>query len=154
VQCCPHLSRDISIARVHVFRIRERESFYRQGGSFIKFSFSIFEFLHICLIAIKMNRRLKKSHQLCHCKMSQLNVGSVSFGNWLIDNLIVGLSTWRYVCERRELTFFITYKVIWANQKIASLVYRWLRSLVILHVTRFHAFVGASDVISSVMSIR
>jgi len=35
-----------------------------------------------------------------------------------------------------------------------SVMYRWLRALVMFDVTCFPAFVGASDVISSVLSIR
>jgi len=48
----------------------------------------------------------------------------------------------------------ITHNVIWANQKTEFFVYRWLRALAMFGVTSFAAFVGASDVISSVLSIR
>jgi len=44
--------------------------------------------------------------------------------------------------------------VIWANQKTESFVYRWLRTQAMFDVTCFPAFVGASDVILSILSIR
>jgi len=49
--------------------------------------------------------------------------------------------------------YFITYNVIWANQKSESFVYPWLHKLAMFDVICFPAFVGASGVISSVLSI-
>jgi len=46
------------------------------------------------------------------------------------------------------------YSIIWANQKTESFVYRWLCTYAMFDVTRFSAFVGITDVISSILSIR
>ena len=48
----------------------------------------------------------------------------------------------------------ITHNVIWTNEKTKSCVYLWQCAQASLDVTCFSAFVGASDVISSVPSIR
>ena len=54
----------------------------------------------------------------------------------------------------RKLRNVITHNVIWTNQKTESSVYRWKRAHALFDVTFFPAFVGASEVISSVPSIR
>jgi len=43
--------------------------------------------------------------------------------------------------------------IIWANQKTESLVYCWLQAHAMFDVTRSPAFVGALNVLSSVLSI-
>jgi len=51
-----------------------------------------------------------------------------------------------------KLRNVITQNVVLANQKTESFVYQWLRALTMFNVTCFPAFVGVSDVISSVLS--
>jgi len=46
------------------------------------------------------------------------------------------------------------HNVIWANKKTESFVYFWLCAHTVFDVTCYPAFVGASKVISSVLSIR
>ena len=53
----------------------------------------------------------------------------------------------------KELRSIIRNNVIRANQKTESFVYHWLGALAMLDVTYFAKFVGASDIISSVLSI-
>jgi len=52
-----------------------------------------------------------------------------------------------------NLRIVLTNNVVWANQKTESFVFRWLPTLAMFDVTCFPAFVGASDIISSLMSI-
>jgi len=50
-----------------------------------------------------------------------------------------------------KLCNVITYNVVWANQKTESFVYCWLYALTMIDVTCFPAFLGASDLISSIL---
>ena len=64
-------------------------------------------------------------------------------------------TTWNAVGQTKviKLNYVITY-IIWANQKTGSFVYRGLHTLLMFEVTCFLAFVGALDVISSILAIR
>jgi len=53
----------------------------------------------------------------------------------------------------RKLCYIITHKIICANQNTESFVYRWVNEQTTFNIMRFSAFVGASNVISSVQSI-
>ena len=55
--------------------------------------------------------------------------------------------------KNQTLRNVIAQNVIWSNQKTESFVYRWLSAHAVIDVTCVPAFVGASDVISGVMSI-
>jgi len=68
--------------------------------------------------------------------------------NWQIDNLFVWPSEMTHITKGGNLPYLITY-VIWANQKTEYFVYRWLRPL---DITCYPAFIGASDVISILLS--
>jgi len=48
---------------------------------------------------------------------------------------------------------FVTPNIVWANQTTESFVYHWLCALAMFDVMRFPAFVGALDVISSLLLI-
>jgi len=73
--------------------------------------------------------------------------GSTTFNT---HNVIGGLSIDRSTTSLSEMTFgrtkggklynVITYNVIQANQKTESVVYRWLRVLIMFDITRFPAF--------------
>jgi len=80
-------------------------------------------------------------HQVIHVHAIDVST------NRLSDHL-----KWRYVWQKAGI-YVIGYNVIWANQKTESYVYRWLRALALFNVTRFSAFVGESDVISSILSV-
>jgi len=56
--------------------------------------------------------------------------------------------------KSRNLHDVISENIIPANQKTELLVFCWLHAQIMFDVTWFPAFVGASDVISSVLSIR
>jgi len=74
--------------------------------------------------------------------------------NWRIYTrhcLLDHVKTTLCMAKSRDLRYVLTYNVIWANQNTDSFVYRWLRALAMIEVTRFPAFVGVSDVISAVM---
>jgi len=75
--------------------------------------------------------------------------------NWCINNLFVGPSVMTSgLAKGGKLWNVIAHNVILANQKkIESAVYRWLRAHAMFDITWFPTFVGASDVISSVLSI-
>jgi len=53
-----------------------------------------------------------------------------------------------------KLCNFITHKVVCANQKTESFVYRWLHALAMFDVIYFPSIFGALDIISSILSIR
>ena len=66
---------------------------------------------------------------------------------------IIGNDVWSE--KRREITLRHQAKiVIWANQKTKSFLYRCLCALAMFDVTCFPAFVGASDIILSVLARR
>ena len=51
--------------------------------------------------------------------------------------------------KKRELSYTITYNVIWATKKTETFLYHWLRALAMFNVTSFPAILLASDVMSS-----
>jgi len=63
---------------------------------------------------------------------------------------------WRFVFPTKcmNLRYIIRYNVILANQKNEPCVYHWLRALAMFDAARSPAFVGATDMISSVLLIR
>ena len=73
--------------------------------------------------------------------------------NWCIKNLFVKPSeVTLYVTKGENLHYVIRYNIIWANQKTESFVYCSLCPLAKFDVMCFPAFVGALDVILSVLS--
>jgi len=52
-----------------------------------------------------------------------------------------------------KLLNVIMHKVIWANQKAKSFVCLWLCAHAVFNITRFLALVGASDIVSGILSI-
>jgi len=72
--------------------------------------------------------------------------------NWCINNLFVEPSEMTLcVTKGGNLHYVIKYNVIWANQKTESFVYHWLCPLAKFDRMCFPAFVGALDVILSVL---
>ena len=68
-----------------------------------------------------------------------------------MDNPFAGLSEMTLGPKKcKKLRNVIMSNVIWTNQKYESFVHRWQHTL---DVICFLAFVGTSDVISSVLSI-
>ena len=53
----------------------------------------------------------------------------------------------------RNSHIVITHNVFWAIQKTESFVYHWLRAHAMVDVTCFPAFVGPSDIISSILLV-
>jgi len=61
---------------------------------------------------------------------------------------------WRLVVTKGGKLRWVIKHIIWTNKKTESSVYCWQHALAMFDVTCFPTFVRASDVISSVMSIR
>ena len=77
-----------------------------------------------------------------------------AFYNRRFDIPLVGPSEMTVVSTKGgNLHNIIMYNIIWANQKTESFVYHWLCGHAMFDVTCFPAFVVATDVILSIMSI-
>ena len=86
-------------------------------------------------------RRLQ--HTNCH---GGIYLSKTRFSGHL--KLMFGPTKGRKVCN------VIAHNIILTNQKTESFVFPWLRSHSTFDVTCFPAFVGASDIISSILSLR
>jgi len=80
--------------------------------------------------------------------VNRVIIGHLSHRNWHIHNSVCR-TIWNDMCDKRQ-EFRLHHNVIKANQ---NFMYRWLHAFAMFDVTSFPAFVVASDVILSVLSI-
>ena len=101
------------------------------------------------IVSHELNSTATVFLHVCHIKRAEVPtivVLTTRMSNHMKGHLVAS--------KGRKLRNVITNNVIRIKQKTESFVHRWQRAHVSFQVTRFPAFVGASDVISSVLSIR